>query len=116
MTELPEELKQKIGLAIYAAGFEGEPPDDATFIGALADAAISILEREGFEITEGWRTIEGAPKDTDVIVTNGAATGEARFYEGAGWFWAGGHPTDYQDSKVHQPTLWRPLPKPPEGK
>ncbi len=62
----------------------------------------------------GWRPIESAPVDgTSVIVSNGAAVGEARFWGGSGWFWEGSSPTDAHDGAVFHPTHWQPLPAPP---
>jgi len=61
-----------------------------------------------------WQPIETAPKYGDVIVTNGTAVGEARYYaDEDGWWWAGSSPTDFCDHKVWNPSHWMPLPSPP---
>lgn len=61
-----------------------------------------------------WHPIETAPLDgTSVLVAEGRAVGEAKYYERDGWRWAGNDPTDSWGSTVY-PTHWQPLPMPPE--
>ena len=67
------------------------------------------LAKEGEKMR--WRPIESAPRDEDILVTNGTAVGEAHWYE-QGFFWAHCHPTDSYDGMVWLPTHWMPLPQP----
>ncbi len=75
---------------------------------------MSLQDWFGAGDCSGWNPMETAPKDQDVIVTNGVAVGEARFFpDEDGWWWAGSNPTDYQANRVWEPKYWMPLPKPP---
>ena len=63
-----------------------------------------------------WQPIDTAPTDgTNVIVcTPEGIVGEAKHHEDHGWWWAGFDPTDYYDGQTF-PSLWQPLPEPPQS-
>lgn len=58
----------------------------------------------------GWRPIETAPKDTDVILWADGCVGEAALRkQGGGWFW------EWANGKrpFYKTVAWQPLPPPP---
>jgi hypothetical protein len=61
-----------------------------------------------------WEPMDTAPKDgrAIIIATGAGGVGEAKFIEDAGWYWAGGDPTDAHDTKVYDPIAWQPMPAP----
>ena len=70
---------------------------------------------------ERWRSIESAPKDGTLIVSDGSAVGEAFWHDGsecyghrggAGWFWECDRGQLLTASNCH-PTLYQPLPAAP---
>lgn len=66
----------------------------------------------------GWQSIETAPKDTDVLISDGVVVGEARYWWQEGqydmWLWVNIDPSDNWADPVY-PTHWMPLPAPPAG-
>lgn len=62
----------------------------------------------------GWQPIETAPKDKSIIVWDDGIIGEG-YYDGedGSWWWANISRHDYTGSPIY-PTLWQPLPAPPE--
>lgn len=67
--------------------------------------------------SDGWQTMETAPRDENVLLaTSGGWVGEARFElmhdQTWDWIWASGSIVHEQHKKLG----WRPLPAPPETK
>jgi hypothetical protein len=91
---------------------------------ARAEAAESaLLQRDA-----GWRPIESAPKDEDLLLAVPSAKGKYIVGEGRwkgegleeGWWWANTDPGDYYAEKIAvcvgaEPTHWQPLPTPPHS-
>lgn len=80
---------------------------------ASAAAAYDQGKRDG---AVAWQPIDTAPTDrTNVIVcTPEGVVGEAKYYDDdKGWWWAGFDPSDSYDGQCF-PSLWQPLPEPPD--
>lgn len=64
--------------------------------------------RQSIACTNGWRPIETAPKDIDVLLWNGDGVHIGKYITEYGKFYA----RDMLAPKSY-PTHWQPLPKPP---
>ena len=87
----------------------------------ILDASVEIARRAALHPspeTGGWRPIAefiGRP-NTHWIVCAEGVVGEARFDDEGEWWWANESAGDYHASPiVPQPTVFQPLPAPPEA-
>jgi len=118
---LTEEERGQLGGEIISRASAEMGRHFAKFATEAADA----LEHRS--LAEGWRPIETAPKGKSVIVAlqdeeAGWIVAEARYRDVGddddGWWWANETPGDYYANRIDAPppSLWQPLPQPPEAK
>jgi hypothetical protein len=80
--------------------------DDEAEVHELRDLALAALERG-----PGWRSMEGAPKDGSLMLLWDADREGCSI---AFWLAAQSRWVSPFDSSPDAPTVWMPLPKPPE--
>lgn len=119
---LREILANHVGAPVLPVHLHGEAMVSAT-TALAAMRTVSRLRGEG-EIPEGWRPIESAPKDGDVllcgprngkIVVKSGRWDAQRYNEKPRPYWAiYGWPTTW--CREFEPEFWMPLPPPPSQK